>query len=250
MGLFSSIFGGGKKIDFSQNIPEPPKFSLAAGSQDQYTKGLQKLIDVFSNRANGNDLFDAIKYIYEPQANQLRKSYGIDTDPDDIYSQRAGSLPQTLASLQKRGLADTGTSGIIEAQLRSNLNNKLAELFGAAKTTQRNDVNDALDYLHQLFPERFQAQNIGNQVDYQNAVNSYDALLQRNAATVNQQQQRAANKANAWDSALGLGMSFLNPTNLFQPKQLSRAINFNTGSNDSFYNPFKSSNINNFSNVY
>lgn len=250
MGLFSSIFGGGKKIDFSQNIPEPPKFSLAAGSQDQYTQGLQKLIDVFSNRANGNDLFDAIKYIYEPQANQLRQSYGIDTDPGDIYSQRAGSLPQTLASLQKRGLADTGTSGIIEAQLRSNLNNKLAELFGAAKTTQRNDVNDALDYLHQLFPERFQAQNIGNQVDYQNAVNSYDALLQRNAATVNQQQQRAANKANAWDSALGLGMSFLNPTNLFQPKQLSRAINFNTGSNDSFYNPFKSSNINNFSNVY
>lgn len=209
MGLFGSLFGGSRKIDYSQMIPEPPKFSLASGSQDAYTGGLQQLIDVFNNRSQGNDMFDVLKYIYEPQAQQLRQSYGIDTDAGDIYSQRTGSLPQTLASLNQRGLLDTGTSGIIEAQLRSNLNNQLGQAYGSAKTMQRSDIDNSLSALAQLFPQRFQAQNIGSQVDYDNAMNQYNALLQRNQATVGQQQQMDANKSSAWDSGLGLGLNFL-----------------------------------------
>lgn len=209
MGLFGSLFGGGKKQNYGELIPNPPRFSLAQGSQDRYRGGIDQLINVFQNRSQGNDIFDALKYIYEPQANELRRSYGIDTDPGDIYSQRTGSLPQTLASLNKRGLLDTGTSGIIEGQLRSNLNNELGRSYGSAKTMQRQDIDNALSMLQQLFPERFQAENIQSQIDYDNAMNDYNATLQRNQATAGQQQMRAANKAGAWDSALGLGMNFL-----------------------------------------
>jgi hypothetical protein len=207
MGLFSSLFGGSKKIDYSQMIPDPPKFSLADGSQGQYTGGLQQLIDVFNGRANGTDQFDAISYIYGPQANELRQNYGIDTNPGDIYSQRTGVLPQTLASMNSRGLLDTGTSGIIEGQLRSNLANELARAYGGAKTMQRTDVDNSLSALAQLFPQRFQAQNIQSQVDYDNAMNQYNTLLNRNAATVGQQQSMAQNKANAWQSGLGLALA-------------------------------------------
>lgn len=207
MGLFSSLFGGSRKQDYSQLIPDPPAFSLAPGSLSGYTGGLQQLIDVFQNRASGNDQFDAVKYIYGPQETLLNQQYGINTTPGDIYASRTGALPQTLASMNQRGLLDTGTSGIVEAQLRSNLANQLASLFGQAKQTQRTDVDNSLNNLHQLFPEQFQAQNIQSQIDYDNAMNNYNTLLQRNQATVGQQQQRDANKSAAWQSGIGLGLA-------------------------------------------
>lgn len=204
MGLFSSIFGGGKKIDYGSMIPDPPKFSLQPGSLDQYTSGIQNLLDVFGKRASGEDQFDYLKYVYGPQETALNQQYGINTNPGDVYSQRTGVLPQTLASLNKRGLLDTGTSGVIEGQLRSNLANKLGELFGQAKQNQRSDIDAALENLHGLYPELFQAKNIQSQIDYDNANNAYNALINRNMATVNQQQQRSANKANIFNQGLGL----------------------------------------------
>jgi len=209
MGLFSSLFGGSKKIDYSQMIPDPPRFSLADGSLGQYTGGLQQLIDVFNQQSQGQGLFDALQYIYGPQETALNQQYGINTNPGDIYSQRTGILPKTLASMNSRGLLDTGTSGIIEAQLRSNLANQNSQNYGAAKQIQSQQQQDALSALNQLFPQRFQAQNIQSQVDYDNAMNQYNTLLNRNAATVGQQQSMQANKNSAIDSLFGLGLGAL-----------------------------------------
>lgn len=224
MGLFDSIFGGSKKTDYGSLIPNPPHYQLAPGSNEQYLGGINQLIDVFNNRASGNDIFDAIKYIFEPQAQQLRQLYGIDTQPGDIYSQRTGSLPQTLASLNSRGLLDTGTSGVVEAQLRSNLNNQLGQAYGSAKTLQRQDIDNALANLHQLFPERFSVQNIPSQIDYNNQLGDYNATLQRNLATANQQQQRSANRAGLFGDIFGLVAS-----------------PFTGGASLAFSNPFSSS---------
>lgn len=209
MGLFSSLFGGTKKIDYSRMIPDPPRFSLADGSLGQYTGGLQQLIDVFNQQSQGQGLFDALQYIYGPQETALNQQYGINTNPGDIYSQRTGILPKTLASMNSRGLLDTGTSGIIEAQLRSNLANQNSQNYGAAKQIQSGQQQDALSALNQLFPQRFQAQNIQSQVDYDNAMNQYNTLLNRNAATVGQQQSMQANKNSAIDSLFGLGLGAL-----------------------------------------
>lgn len=209
MGLFSSIFGGGKKTNWGEMIPDPPSYSLAPGSLGQYTGGLQDLIDVFQRRSQGTDPFDVISYIYGPQATELRQNYGIDTNPGDIYSSRTGALPQTLASLNSRGLLDTGTSGIIEGQLRSNLANELARAYGGAKTTQRQDIDNSLQALSQLFPQRFEAQNIQSQVDYDNSMNRYNALLNRNMATVGDQQQRQAQRGDMFQGLLGTGLNFL-----------------------------------------
>lgn len=232
MGLFDSLFGGGKKIDYNSVIPNPPQFQLAPGSNEQYLGGINQLIDVFNNRAQGNDIFDALKYIYEPQAQQLRQQYGIDTDPGDIFSQRSGSLPQTLASLNSRGLLDTGTSGVIEAQLRSNLNNELGRAFGSAKTLQRQDIDSALSNLHSLFPERFSAQNIPSQINYNNQLGDYNATLQRNLATANQQQQRSSNQAGLFGDIFGLAAAPFTGgaslAGLFSPSQNSGASGFGT----------------------
>jgi hypothetical protein len=204
--FFNKLFGISDKQNYSELIPEPPKFSLAEGSQNQYTGGLQELIDVFNRRSQGQDQFDAISYIYGPQATELRQNYGIDTDPRDIYSQRAGQLPQLMASMNSRGLLDTGTSGILEGQMRSNLANELARAFGGAKTMQRQDIDNSLSALAQLFPQRFQAQNIQSQVDYDNALNSYNALLSRNAATAQGQATRNNQVSSALQGGLGLAM--------------------------------------------
>ena len=207
--FFDKLFGISDKKNYSELIPEPPKFSLAPGSQQGYVGGLQELIDVFNRRSQGQDMFDALTYIYGPQATELRQNYGIDTNPGDIYSQRTGALPQTLASLNSRGLLDTGTSGIIEGQLRSNLANELARAFGGAKTMQRQDIDNSLSALAQLFPQRFQAQNIQSQIDYDNAMNSYNALLNRNAATAQGQATRQGQVSNALQGGLGLGLNFI-----------------------------------------
>lgn len=204
--FFNKLFGISDKQNYSELIPEPPKFSLAPGSQNAYTGGLQELIDVFNRRSQGQDQFDAMSYIYGPQATQLRQNYGIDTDPRDIYSQRAGQLPQLMASMNSRGLLDTGTSGILEGQMRSNLANELARAFGESKTMQRQDIDNSLSALAQLFPQRFQAQNIQSQVDYDNALNSYNALLSRNAATAQGQATRNNQVSSALQGGLGLAM--------------------------------------------
>jgi hypothetical protein len=183
MGLF-----GNKKVDWSQMIPDPPAYTLANGSAENYLAGIEQLLSTFQNRANGTDMFDYLKFLFEPQKAELSKQYGIDVDPNDVYSQNSGVLPQTLASMNKRGLLDTGTSGVIEGQTRSDYANQVAKLFGESKQLQRNDIDNSLNALGQLFPARFNVANIPNQVNYSNAMNNYNALLNRNQATVAQQQ--------------------------------------------------------------
>lgn len=204
-GLFSKLFGS-KKVDYSKMIPDPPQFQMAGGSQQQYIGGLQQLIDVFNRRSQGQDQFDYMSYVYGPQEARLRQEYGIGANPGDAYANASGVLPQTLASLNSRGLLDSGTSGVIEAQTRSNLANKLAELFGGAKHMQRQDIDMSLGQLQQLFPQRFQAQNIGNEVDYNNAMQNYNALLNRNAATAEQTANIDSRRQGMLQGALGLGL--------------------------------------------
>ena len=171
-----------RKPNIGDIYPDPPRFQLAAGSHAQYKGGVDSLVDTYKNRSLGNDIFDYIKYLFEPQRTQLNQDYGINTDAGDVYSTKTGILPQTLASLNSRGLLDTGTSGLIEGQLRSNLANKTAELFGNAKQLQRQDIDNALEALSALYPQQFEVNNIPNSVNYFNEMNQYNVASQRNAA--------------------------------------------------------------------
>ena len=204
MSLFGSLFGSGRKTDWSQMIPNPPHLSLAPGSQSGYQGGIQNLLDTFGRRSRGEDQFDYLRFLFEPQQNYLNQQYGINTNPGDVYSSRTGALPQTLASLNQRGLLDSGTSGVIEAQLRSDQANKLAELFGQSKQLQRQDIDTSLDALNQLYPTMFDVQNIQPNLDYQNQMADYQALLSRNQATVGGQQARDQQKSSLFGNVLGL----------------------------------------------
>lgn len=186
MGLFSKK----SKPNFGEIYQPPPTFSYAPGTINQYSGGLQGLIDTFTNRSQGNDIFDYVKYLFDPQAAALRQSYGIDTNSGDTYARGSGVLPQTLAGLNKRGLLDSGTSGVIEAQTRSNLENQLSQLFGTAKGLQRQDIDQSLEALNQLYPQRFQVGNMQTMADYQNAMNNWQQDQNRALATASYQQSQ------------------------------------------------------------
>ena len=205
-GFFNKLFGIQDKPNYGESIPNPPTFSYAPGSTDAYTQQLQNLFDVFSRRADGTDQFDYLKYVFGPQETALNQYYGINTTPGDIYSRQSGALPQTLASLNKRGLLDTGTSGLIEGQLQADRANKLAELFGSAKASQRTDIDNALNAQGQLSPQLFQAKNLQSQADYENAMNNYNAELQRQSLTAQSRNTRNAQVTGALQQGAGMLM--------------------------------------------
>jgi len=176
------LFGSKKKPDIGAIYKDPPQRQIDQAAYDRYKQGYNYLTNTYENRANGNDIFDYIKYLFEPQKTALLQDYGLTGDPNDVYSNQSGTLPKTLASLNARGLLDSGTSGVVEGQIRSNANNKLAELFGNAKQLQRQDIDNALDALHTLYPENFQIADIPYELAYNNAINSYNVGVQRNAA--------------------------------------------------------------------
>lgn len=176
------LFGKKKKPDIGSIYKDPPQRQIDQAAYDKYKQGYNYLTNTFENRANGNDIFDYIKFLFEPQKTALLQDYGLTDDPNDVYHNQTGSLAKTNAGLNARGLLDTGTSGVVEAQLRSNANNKIAELFGNAKQLQREDINNALDALHTLYPENFQIADIPYELAYNNAMNSYNVGVQRNAA--------------------------------------------------------------------
>lgn len=210
MGLFDSLFGISKKQNISDLIPEPPRMTLAGGSVEGLVGGTQGLIDVFQRRSQGQDAFDFLRFVFEPQLNRLNQAFGrgfIGEEGMGSLGRRQGALGSLEADLQRRGLLDSGVSGVLQGQLEAERAAKEAELYGQARTMQRADIDASLQNLNQLYPQLFQAKNIPNQVEYQNAMNSYNALLQRNQATQAQRDNRAQQTSNAIMGGIGLGLA-------------------------------------------
>lgn len=172
----------GLKPDIGAQYRQPPQRTYDQEAFKRLVSGYNDLTGTFERRSRGEDVFDYIKYLFEPQKTYLNQEYGITGDPSDIYSSRTGVLPQTLASMNAKGLLDTGTSGLVEGQIRSNASNKIAELFGNAKQLQRQDIDDALATLHTLYPENFNIADIPHSIAYGNAIGNYNVDMARTAA--------------------------------------------------------------------
>ena len=190
MGFFSDLFGGGKKTDFGAIYKEPPQ--LRIDDAQVWLQQLDDLIREYDGIKTGTNTFDAVKYMYEPQAATINREYGIGVDPRDIFGAKNGALQRRQAEMNARGLLDTGTSAIIEAQLESNRARDLADLMGQAKQVQRAEYFDALNNLERLFPQRFEVRNINNINDFNNAMRSYNVGFQRDVATEADRLARAA----------------------------------------------------------
>jgi len=174
---FTGMFGGKKQKAKSMEelYGPPPQRGYDQAEYNRYKAGYNDLTSTFERRSKGEDIFDYIKFLFEPQKTALLQDYGLTNDPNDVYHNQSGSLAKTNANLNSRGLLDTGTSGVVEGQLRSNANNKLAELFGNAKQLQKTEIDNALDALHTLYPENFQIADIPYAISYGNELNNYNA---------------------------------------------------------------------------
>lgn len=206
MGFFSDLFGGGKKTDFGKIYPEPPK--LRVDDADVFLQQIDDLIGEYESVKSGDNMFDAIRFIYEPQKAELDRLYGIGTQAGDTYGAKSGALQELQNNLNKRGLLDSGTSGLLESQVYADRNRQLADLFGGAKEVQRDDYFNSLANLERLFPQRFEVRNIPNTVNYMNDINSYNVATQRNAATEGDRLMRAAQSAGKWASIFNAGGQF------------------------------------------
>lgn len=208
MGFFSSLFGKSKKTDFGSIYPEPPR--LRVDDADKFLAQIDQLIGEYDSVRDGTNMFDAIKFVYEPQKAELDRLYGIDTLPGDTYGAKGGALQQLQAGMNQRGLLDSGTSGLLESQVYADRNRQLADLFGQSKQIQRDDYFDSLTNLERLFPQRFEVRNIPNAVNYMNDMNSYNVATQRNSATEGDRLMREAQQsemlANLFGMASGLPM--------------------------------------------
>jgi hypothetical protein len=107
--------------------------------------------------------------------------------------------------MNQTGTLDSGTAGVVRAQLESQMNKDLAGLFGQAKQVQRDDYFNSLDQLRSLYPERFEVRNIPNYLNYMNATNSYNVGVQRNAATEADRLQRLGSTNQAMANLFGAG---------------------------------------------
>lgn len=202
MGFFSSLFGGGDKTDFGAIYPEPPK--LRVDDADKFLAQIDQLIGEYDSVRDGTNMFDAIKFVYEPQKAELDRLYGIGTLPGDTYGAKSGALQQLQAGMNQRGLLDTGTSGLLESQVYADRNRQLADLFGQSKQIQRDDYFDSLTNLERLFPQRFEVRNIPNAVNYMNDMNSYNVATQRNSATEGDRLMRNAQEAQTYANLFGM----------------------------------------------
>lgn len=212
MGFFDSLFGIDKKENISEMIPNPPRLSLAEGSMDDYLGGLDSLIDTFEDRRTGKDAFDFLKFVFEPQLNRLNQAFGrgfIGEEGMGSLGRRQGALGALEADMNRRGLLDSGVSGVLQGQLESQRAGAEADLFGQAKTMQRADIDAAMQSLANLFPSRFEAQNIPNQIEYENAMNEHNATVARNQATVAQRQRRNAQRSAAIRDGIGMATALI-----------------------------------------
>jgi hypothetical protein len=209
MSWLSDLFDGGKKkTDFGSIYKEPPQ--LRIDDADVWLRQLDDLISNWDKIKTGESMFDAVKFIYEPQKAELQQLYGINApgyntgSTGDLFA-RSGSIPRVMGQMNRTGTLDAGTAGLVTGQLESQMNQDLASLFGQAKQTQRDDYMNSLSQLQQLYPERFQVRNINNVNDYNNAVNSYNVATQRNAATEADRLQRLASTNGFMGGLIGTG---------------------------------------------
>jgi hypothetical protein len=151
-------------------------------------------------------MFDYMKFLYEPQAAELNRMYGIGAQPGDAYSGYGGTLQRTLAGLNQRGLADAGTSGVILAQIEADRNRQLAELFGQAKGLQRQDIDSAYSNLGQLYPAQFETAQIQPNINYSNAMSRFNQDYLRNSA---QQNYEGSRSGSPWTSLAGMAVGSL-----------------------------------------
>jgi hypothetical protein len=189
--------GSKSKPNFGGLYPDPPAYSLLPGSLDKYQGQIQSLVDLFGRRADGTDQFDYMKFLYGPQETQVNSLFGINRAPGD---QTPGALQRTNAGLNQRGLLDTGTSGVIQAQLEASRANQLANLFGQSKILQRGDIDEAIAALGQLYPAQFTTNQIQPNINYQNAIEKFNQDFRRNSA---QQSYEASKPGNPWASIIG-----------------------------------------------
>lgn len=201
MGFFSNLFGK-NKVNYGELYPDPPQ--LRVDDADIYLKQIDSIINDYEGIRTGDNSFDAIKYLYQPQEALVNREYGIGTTPGDTYGSKAGAMQRLDASLNQRGLLDSGTSGLLESQLESDRIRQLAGLFGDAKQVQRQEYFDALGKLEGLFPQRFEVRNIPNAVQYFNDVNNYNVAGQRNAATTAGRLTRDANQMASIGNLIGV----------------------------------------------
>lgn len=181
MGLFSGGGGGGGVSGIMDNFPSAPHLSL-----DDYEKYLSQwddLINEWDKIKTGESMFDAVKFIYEPQKAELEQLYGINApgyygDPNstDLFA-RSGTIPRTMGMMNKTGTLDSGSAALVTGQLESQMNKDLASLYGAAKEKQQSDYFNSLANLQNLYPSRFEIRNIPNYLDYFNASNDYNNAL-------------------------------------------------------------------------
>lgn len=172
MEFFSDLFGGNNKPDIGAMYPDPPKLHI--DDADIFLNQVDSLVKQYEDISTGKSMFDAVKYIYEPQKALIDAQYGIGGPSGDVFSAKSGALADLRAGLNKRGLLDAGTSGLLESQLYANRAGDLADLMGQAKQTQRNEFYTALQNLQTLYPQRFDVRNIPNVVDYMNATNQFN----------------------------------------------------------------------------
>jgi len=215
MSWLSGLFGGKKKADYGAIYPEPPKLE-----QVDYGLWLNQIDDLINNWDDiktGKSQFDAVKFLYEPQKAEMEQLYGINApgytgqaSTGDLFA-RGGSIPRTMASMNKSGTLDTGTAGLVQGQMEGQMNKDLAGLFGQAKQTQRNDYINSLAQLQRLYPERYQVANIPTNLKYFNDMNSYNVALQRNAATEADRLQRLASTNSFMGNLFGLGANAILP---------------------------------------
>jgi hypothetical protein len=211
MSWLSDLFNGNKKTDFGAIYPDPPKLRL--DDYDLWLTQIDQLIGDWDKIRTGESMFDAVKFIYEPQRAMLEQAYGLGApgamsgpnslgETNDLFA-RGGTIPRTLSQMNATGTLDSGTAGIVRAQLESQMNKDLSGLFGQAKEVQRGDYFNSLDQLRSLYPERFEVRNIPNYLDYMNATNQYNVASQRNAATEGNRLATLASKNQAMGSLFG-----------------------------------------------
>lgn len=213
MSWLSDLFNGNKKTDFGAIYPDPPKLRL--DDYDLWLTQIDQLIGDWDKIRTGESMFDAVKFIYEPQRAMLEQAYGLGApgamsgpnslgESNDLFA-RGGTIPRTLSQMNATGTLDSGTAGIVRAQLESQMNKDLSGLFGQAKEVQRGDYFNSLDQLRSLYPERFEVRNIPNYLDYMNATNQYNVASQRNAATESNRLATLAGKNQAMANLFGAG---------------------------------------------
>lgn len=204
--FFESLFGGGDKPNIGAAFPNPPRQTLAEGSVDQLTDNLDQLLQTFQRRARGEDMFDVIKFIFEPQLNRLNEAFGIQAGGGDLgpFGRRQGALGRLEADLQRRGLLDSGVSGVLQAQLESQRALGEADLFGQAKALQREDIDQSLANIGNISPALFEAQNIPNRLKFENEFRQFQNDQAREQAHLGFTQNRNSQKAAGAQNALAL----------------------------------------------